>query len=240
MAGGYTCTGYCKHPTNAAKVFRWGSHKWGDDFITRSINRKRWKSDHPQRIGHKGGMLTIKAGGSLRSITTWAAKSAAYGRWEARVRIHERPASTGEQYQATWMLQPAGGHRCHGSEVTMATYQAGDDRVRGWVRTPDNNEFGFSRATNLSSLAWHTYAVEITPKRISWFSDTKVLRTEKRPEALAGVKYRPQFLMTGPAGEQMRETWLQMDWVRFYSLQRPNARSVKAPAMARGTYAGTC
>ena len=239
-SGGYTCTGYCRHPTNAAKVFKWGSPAWGDEWETAKVNRKHWRSNRPKRIGSKGGMLTIRAAGKLQSITTWGTQAARYGRWEARVRIHERPNSDGAQYQATWMLQPLAGNSCHANEVTLATYTAGDERVGGWVRTLDDHEFGFSRATNLNNLAWHTYAVEITPKRISWFSDTLVLRTEKRAEALAGARYRPQFVMTGVPGQRMRETWLQMDWVRYYSLKRPNARSVKANAMAMTTYAGGC
>jgi hypothetical protein len=239
-SGGYTCTGYCQHPTNAAKVFRWGSPAWGDEFIAAKINRRKWKSDHPKRIVNKGGMLTIKAGGSLESITTWGAQSARYGRWEARVRIHERPGATGEQYAATWMLTPIGDDHCRASEVTLATYRAGDERVAGWVRTLDNHEFGYSRATNLGNLAWHTYAIEITPKRISWFSDTRVLRTEKRTEALAGVRLRPQFLLAGVPGSSMRETWLQMDWVRFYSLERKNVKPTKAAPMSAKTYDAGC
>lgn len=239
-SGGYTCTGYCRHPTNAAKVFKWGSPAWGDEWETAKVNRKHWKSDRPKRIGSKGGMLTIRTGGSLTSMTTWGTQSARYGRWEARVRIHERPGATGRQYQATWMLQPVAGDHCRGSEIVLATYHAGDDRVSGWVRTLDDNQFSFSRATNLANLAWHTYAVEVTPKRISWFSDTKVIRSEKRPAALAGVRYRPQFLMTGVSGQEMRETWLQMDWVRYYSLKRPNARSVKAKPMTLVTYPDAC
>lgn len=239
-AGGYTCTGYCRKPTNAAKVFRWGSPKWGDEFEKAKLNRKKWRSDRPKRIISKGGMLTIKAGGTLDEITTWGNQSARYGRWEARVRIHERPGATGKHYAATWMLTPTGDDRCRASEVTLATYSVGDDRVRGWVRTPADNEFRFGRATLLSNLAWHTYAIEITPKRISWFSDTKVLRTEKRANALSGVRLRPQFLLTGVPGSEMRETWLQMDWVRFYSLERKNAKSTRASQMTARTYPDGC
>ncbi|MEZ5091268.1 hypothetical protein [Nocardioides sp.] len=239
-SGGYTCTGYCKHPTNAAKVFKWGSPKWGDEFEVSKLNRKKWRSDHPKRILSKGGMLTIKAKGYQQQITTWGNQSARYGRWEARVRIHERPGATGEHYVASWMLEPTGGDHCGASEVTLAQYAVDDARVSGWVRTLDDNEFRYSRATRLSNLAWHTYAIEITPKRISWFSDTKVLRTEKRPAALSGVKLRPQFVLAGLPDTEMRETWLQMDWVRFYSLERKNAKSTKATQMTSKTYADGC
>lgn len=240
-SGGYTCTGYCQHPTNAAKVFRWGLEAWKNEFEVGKFNRQRWKSDHPKAIGQKGGMLTIRAENSVDSVTTWASdQSARYGRWEARVRLHERPNDTGAQYQGTWMLDPVGDDHCRGSEVTMATYTTGDANVRGWVRTLDSNQFGFSRKKLLSNLAWHTYAVEITPTHISWFTDTKVIHTERRPAALSGVRYRPQFLLTGTPGADMHDTWLQMDWVRFYDLKRKNAKSIKAPQMSKTTYGGAC
>ncbi len=38
----------------------------------------------------------------------------------------------------------------------------------------------------------------------------------------------------------MRQGRMQMDWVRYYSLERPNAKSVKAPRTKRTTYAGGC
>jgi len=33
---------------------------------------------------------------------------------------------------------------------------------------------------------------------------------------------------------------MQMDWVRYYTMARKNARSISAPQMTRGTYAGAC
>ena len=33
---------------------------------------------------------------------------------------------------------------------------------------------------------------------------------------------------------------MQMDWVRYYSLARPAAQSIEAPAATEGTYAAAC
>ncbi len=55
------------------------------------------------------------------------------------------------------------------------------------------------------------------------------MRTETRPAALSGVKYRPQFVMTAVPHRSMRPSYMQMDWVRYYSLARHNARSISAP-----------
>ena len=40
---------------------------------------------------------------------------------------------------------------------------------------------------------------------------------------------------TGPVGSTV-----QMDWVRYYTLDRPNAKSIQAPEMTSGTYADAC
>ena len=67
-----------------------------------------------------------------------------------------------------------------------------------------------------------------------------MLRTEKRTDALSGVRLRPQFLLTGVQGSEMRETWLQMDWVRHYSLKRKNVKSTRASRMTSATYGDGC
>ncbi len=234
-----TCIGYCKHPTNAAKVFKWGLETWRDEFEVDPFGT-RWQSDKPTQIGQQNGMLTIKAFADTGSIAVWPDDQAAkYGRWEARVRAVEKKTD-GQPYRFTWQLVPTGGDRCGGSQVTLATYVPGDARARGHVRTLDDHEFRFSRKRDLRSRAWHTYAVEITPDHISWFVDTKVMRTERRTEALAGVKYRPQFAIAGDSAAHMNESWMQMDWVRYYSLKRPNAKSIDAKQMWQRTYDGAC
>ena len=57
---------------------------------------------------------------------------------------------------------------------------------------------------------------------------------------LGEIAVRELMDRTGVPGEEMRETWLQMDWVRFYSLERKNAKSTKATQMTSKTYADGC
>jgi len=143
-----------------------------------------------------------------------------------------------------WELVPVGGPRkyhCGAQSIVMASYRPDDDKVaRGAVRTLPNREFAFSKRLDLRSRAWHTYAVEVRPHRISWFVDTQVIRTERRAGALSGVKYRPRFRIQGVPGARMNASRMQMDWVRYYDLHRPNAKSIDAPAMNKRTYARAC
>ena len=87
---------------------------------------------------------------------------------------------------------------------------------------------------------FHTCAVEVTKDHISWFVDTHVLMTERRPEARTGATYAVRFRLVGTPGAQMNPGRMQMDWVRYYSLARPNAQPIEAPRATEGTYAAAC
>ncbi len=234
------CIGYCGYPRNAGKVFRWGREKWRYEFETGAFPRKVWKSTHPKQIGQQHGMLTIFANAGNRKVRTWGAvRAAKYGRWEARMRAVEL-AKTGQHFRFIWRLAPVNGTRCNSKVITLASYRPGDKRVRGAVRTRPSHSFSYAKGRDLRSRAWHAFAVEVTPDHISWFVDTRVVHTERRPAALQGYKLRPEFLIKGKKGQTMRRSMLQMDWVRHYTLDRKNAKSIKAPRMSRGTYTKGC
>ncbi len=233
------CIGYCAYPRNAGKVFRWGRETWRDEFEVGVFPRKLWSSNRPRMLGQQHGMFTINAKPSMRKVVAWRNSPAkAYGRWEARMRAVEL-GTRGRHYRFIWRLVPAGGTSCASKMITLASYRPGDRRVEGAVRTPGHN-FTYALPRDLRSRAWHAFAIEVTPRHISWFVDTRVVHTERRPAALAGYKLRPQFVMKGVRGQQMRRSRFQMDWVRHYSLERPNARSIKAPRMLKRSYAKTC
>lgn len=233
-----TCIGYCKHPTNAAKVFRWGLEDWRQEFEVGRLG-SHWRSNHRHLVGQQYGMLTIDADPGTGDIRVWPDnQSARYGRWEARVRAVE--LSTGaRKYRFIWELVPTGDYHCGASSIVLASYKPGAERAVGAVRTRPDNQFTFSRQRDLRSRAWHTYAVEVTRDHISWFVDTRVIHTERRPAALSGVTFRPRFRLEG-AKAGMNRSRMQMDWVRYYTLKRPNAHSIAAPQMQRKTYRRAC
>src|SRR4051812_21253125 len=85
-----SCIGYCKRPTNAAKVFRWGVEAWRQEFERGGFKRKHWSSNHPRLIGQQHGMFTLHAKPRTdRLVATARTQKARYGRWEARVRAVE-------------------------------------------------------------------------------------------------------------------------------------------------------
>jgi hypothetical protein len=227
------------YPTNAGTVFRWGKPKWGDEFEVGGL-RHDWVQSKEGRVKTQSGMLTVMGTGKQDRITASAnSVKARYGRWEARVRIRETNHD-GRRYRAYWELIPTKDFKCGAKSIVLASYRSQDRRVTGAVRVPEKTQYSYSKRLALHQGWFHTYAIEITKDHISWFVDTKVIRTERREDALRGIEYRPRFRLQGAKGEKHRTTWMQMDWVRHYDLSRPNAKSIKAPRMKKGVYKDPC
>ena len=49
-----------------------------------------------------------------------------------------------------------------------------------------------------------------------------------------------RFRMAAPPGARMNKGRMQMDWVRYYNLDRKNAKSTSAPPADLCTYDGNC
>ena len=225
-------------PTNAAKVFQWGLAAWEDEFI--KPLSKKWRTSHRRLVRNQVGMLTLDS--TRRSGTVWATvpgHGRRYGRWEARVRS-EQNGRGGEKYGVLWELIPAGSYACGSKNLTISSYEVGHRRARMQIRTPKGASFSAGIRRDLKDNVWHTYAVEVTKKRISWFVDTKVVRTERRAAALTGTKFQMRFRLDAVKGKRMNPTRMQMDWVRYYTLDRPNAKSVQAPRTDRGSFNPGC
>jgi hypothetical protein len=225
-------------PTNAAKVFKWGLSKWEDEFILPLS--KQWKTSRSKLVRNQVGMLTLDS--TRRSGTVWATvpgQGHRYGRWEARIRSEENGRG-GKSYRVLWELIPTGDYACGSKNLEISSYRFGDRRARMQLRTPSGASFSASRQRNLHDNVWHTYAVEVTRTHVSWFVDTKVIRTERRDPALTGTNYQMRFRLEAVKGKRMNPARMQMDWVRYYTLERHNAKSIKAPRLDRGSSRAGC
>jgi hypothetical protein len=227
------------YPTNAAKIFRWGDAQWFDDFV--SPVKRMWAVNQAGLVRDQHGMLTINATGTSGTVSArLTGHDRRYGRWEARVRA-EQYASDGTPYHVVWELVPTSGYRCGARSIVLADYALGTSTANMYLRSAPSTEFRASRSgLTLGPGPFHTYAVEVTPDHVSWFVDTRVVMTERRPEARTGASYAARFRLVGTPGARMNPGRMQMDWVRYYSLARPGARSVEAPPAEIGTYAGAC
>lgn len=226
------------HPTNAAKVFRWGNASVKDEFHGRLA--KRWKVNKPGHVRNQHGMLTLDAAPRTGTVTaTLTGSPRTYGRWEARVRGRQY-AGSGTAFHAIWELVPTKASHCGGRGLVLSDYALNGRRARVHVRNLPRHDFTTAKRMALRDNEFHTFAVEVTRHHISWFVDTKVIRTEKRPEARTGAAYNMRFRLQAAHGKAMRQGRMQMDWVRYYTLERKNAKSIKAPALHHTSYAGAC
>jgi hypothetical protein len=239
-ADAYPPTPVYTYPTNAAKIFRWGVEAWKDEFEVNPL-RDDWATSAGGDVVTRNGMLTLMAYPGSGTVTaTPTSQKAKVGRWEARVRVWEKDRLVGTPYRVFWELIPNRKYRCGAKSIVIASYSQDEPQATGAVRTRPDNEFSFSRVLPLTQGWFHTFAVEVTDDHISWFVDRVVVHTERRSEALSNVRFKPRFRMQAVEGASMRPTWMQMDWVRYYTLKRPNALPIEAPEMTKGTYAGAC
>ena len=226
------------YPTNAAKIFRWGNAQWYDDFI--SPVKRMWSLNRPSLVRDQHGMLTINATATSGTVSaTLTGHGRRYGRWETRVRA-EQYSSGATPYHVVAELVPASDYRCGARSIVLSDYALGTSRARMYLRNAPNLQYDAGKTLDLRPGPFHTYAVEVTPDHISWFVDTHVLMTERRASARTGATYALRLRLVGVAGARMNPGRMQMDWVRYYTLERKNARSIEAPQARLGTFADAC
>ncbi len=225
-------------PTNAGKVYRWGLSQWHDGFTERLT--RAWSVNRPRLVDNQHGMLTLNGpagGGDVSATFTGHARR--YGRWETRVRAEQyRTGHT--PYTVVAELVPAGSYHCGARNIVLAQYRLGTHRAHTHLRNLPDTQFSYGKRLDLGPGRFHTYAVEVTRRHISWFVDAHVVMTERRRAARTGALYSVRFRLDGRPGARMNPGRMQMDWVRYYTLARPDAKSIDAPRAYRGTYRRAC
>ena len=225
-----------KYPTNAAKIFRWGNAQVKDEF--KAPLSSRWAVNRTTQVRNQHGMLTLDARrGDV--VATLTGNPRQYGRWEARVRGRQY-GSGGTPYRVVWELAPYGAHNCGARNIVLADYALGSNLTTMHLRNLPDVDFTTGKPLPLSGNQFHTYAVEVTPDRISWFVDTRVVMTERRSSARTGATYAMRFRLVSTPGVRMNRGRMQMDWARYYTLARPNAKSIEAPPATVTRYADAC
>ena len=122
----------------------------------------------------------------------------------------------------------------------LSQYTLGTNTAEMHVRNLPNADFTTSRWMYLNDNEFHTFAVEVTPDHISWFVDTKVIRTERRPAALEGVALMPPLPGAG-RGRREDEPRSDADGLDALLHARSQERAVdQAPALTQTTYAPAC
>ena len=228
-------------PVNAANTYGWGKHVWQDDFV--GPRKPIWAVSAPGagNVRTQHGMLTLNTGRAGNVVATLEGTGHAVGRWEIRLRSRQYSAAA-TSYRVRTELVPAAGRpeNCGARDVALESYRLGTDRAHFYIRTLPDLESASRHGMNLGNDRWHTFAVEVTASHISWFVDAHVVNTERRGQALSGVPLTVRFAMVGEQGQRMNVSRMQMDWLRYHTLRKPNTRSIAAPAPTAGRYDAAC
>ena len=226
--------------TFAAYEFGWYPIAFVDHFVDPLGDA--WEVEGPGSVQTQNGMLTIVSSGDATTGATLRGESHASGRWEIRLRARRYEAANTD-FTVAAELVPAGtqGYDCGARNIGLASFRPTGHRARFYIRNLPDRSYGRQlRAMNLRNDYWHTYGVEVTPNRISWFVDGEVRSTERRPEALSGIPLAFRLQLQAVPGETMNQSRLQVDTVRYFTLQSPNDLPVRAPRPVVGTYEDAC
>ena len=226
-------------PVNAQTTFDWGRPLWQDDFVG---GRKHiWRVAGPGAVRNQHGMLTLNTAKAGSVSATLRGTGHRTGRWEIRLRSRQYSRSHAA-YEVRTELVPAAARpqNCGARNIALNSYKLGGNRAHHYIRSLPNRQYSTHTGVNLGTDRWHTFAVELTGRRISWFVDAHVVSTERRPEAMSRLPYTVQFTMVAEPGKRMNRSRMQMDWLRYFTLRKPNSRSVEAPLPSTATYAEAC
>lgn len=230
-------------PVHAGNTFGWygnGGLVYDETFVG-PLNRKRWHVEGPGVVRTQHGMLTLNTASKGTVSAQMTIPGRAYGRWETRLRQRQY-GQKHTPYRVLTELVPVtkAGEGCGEQNIALNKFTMGDNKLNFYIRTRPDNLFQASMRRGFGQDQWHTFAVEVTRKRISWFVDAHVIRTETRPEALSGRKFQVRFTMLAEPGKRMNKARMQMDWLRYWSLKAPNERSTRAPLTEKTTYTQAC
>lgn len=233
-------------PINAASTFGWWNKgiEWREEFEVpyNGPTGPQWNAQGNGEVVYQNGMLTLNTTGNGPLSATLAGPGDSVGRWETRLRSRQYGRGN-KRYRVVAELVPAAGapENCGAQNVALTSYTPGTKAVNLYSRTLPNVIHKARHAgINLGRDKWHTYAVEVTRDRISWFVDAHVVYTERRPEALSGIPLTVRFTMQDKPGKSMNVARMQMDWVRHWSLEAPNLHPVDAPGTRVGRYGRAC
>lgn len=230
-------------PVNAGNTYGWWHHDgvgWMEHWETGRL-AKYWDVRGRGAVQHQVGMLTLNTSGNGSVSATRKQAASTYGRWEIRLRTR-RYETGGTDYRVLTELVPADprAYRCGASNIALQALRPDSRRARVYARSDDKQVFRSSYPVNSRNQRWHTFAVEVTPRRIAWFVDAHVVRTETRAAARTGVPMTVRFTMQAVPGKEMNRSRMQMDWMRHFNLNAPNERPTQAPSTRVARYARGC
>jgi hypothetical protein len=227
-------------PIHAGNTFGWYPVATRYEFV--GPLGSQWQTHGDVRT--QNGMLTLLSGTSGDVTATLRGAGHSRGRWEIRWRGRQYGTKhTAYRLQTALVPVTPSARHCGAQDLTFEDQVAGRNKADLAIHALPDLSFTTTvrpRGQSFTRDHWHTFAVEVTGKRISWFVDAHVVATETRPAALSDVPLTVRFRLQSTKGERMDPARMQMDWLRYWTLNKPNDKSTKAPRPHKTTYAEAC
>ena len=257
LAGNGTGTGGRATP-NAGQTYRWSPSRWDFDWEqgqsltsppSRGSTGRGWWLDYSDGSGravkHNGGlMLDSKryngagVGDFGTTRATLQGNAAAQGRWEVRMRARSAYETGARDYAMVAELVPArpSDHDCGAHDVTIARVSPLSNRLHYGVRSATARWDGAVTMSTAPIRGEHTFAVEYSRRRTTWFLDAKPIGTVAGPAAFSGVPMTLRLSLVGAGQQEMNQASLISDWQRGFPLTtgRSVASSKPLPRTAAG------
>jgi hypothetical protein len=227
--------------TFAAYEYWWYPIDFVDHFVE-PLSRQ-WEVEGNGVARTQNGMLTLMSTREDSIGVTLRGHDRSRGRWEIRLRGN-RSETGNSNFTVAAELIPAdsGALHCGAQNIGFASFRpAADSSARFHIRTLPDHEFtSVKRRMNLTNNYWHTYAVQVTSKRIAWFVDGVARAVENRPEALSGIPLTLRLQLQAVPDKTMNLSRLQVDTVRYFTMKTPSKKPVRGALPETGTYADAC
>lgn len=245
--------------TTASQTYGWAPSLWdfawesGESLTSppsRGTDPVGWwvdTSDGTGRAaGHNGGLMLDSQRANVdgpgdhgTTAVTMRSNPMKYGRWEVRLRM-KSTETVARDYHANLELIPsrARDYHCGAQNITVADVTAHGSTVTFGAKALSGKQWSRSVGDLPMNGQARAFAVEVTKKHISWFTDGQLVGTVGS-RAVPDVPMTLRLSLVGDGQREMNRTQAISDWMRGFSLAR-GERVTGGPALLPGTYTGGC
>jgi beta-glucanase (GH16 family) len=230
-----------------------------DDFDSSQINNSRWQvatwSEHGGQTGKercyvKDGFLNMvfinSSNNGFLSAAIQTREEFLYGRWEARLKPSSVPGVLNSFYTIDWDNTADNISSSDGTkqeiDIEFLTFAFGKDTGKVHCAVHEQNKKSFETNPDVPvsfnpSDDFHVWGFDITPEKIEWFVDSKILKTYTYRDSFPSVTTPYQLKLNvwsaknwinGPPQADVEAVYL-IDWIRF----TPHSSSVALCAPVR-------
>ena len=198
------------------------------------------------RVAHRNGgvMLDSQRDRSGRgdfgtTSLTLHGNAMAYGRWEAKMRF-KRGETGARDYHARIELIPNSpkDYACGAHNITVADVLVGGSSIHIGA-TNGTKQWRATRQMTVPEDRAVTFAVEVTPRHVTWFYKGSPIGTVKSRAASSDIPMTMRLSLVGDQNYEMNKTTFMSDWQRGFDLSS-GTQVTRGGSLNEGTFSGGC